>query len=428
MPRTIFFSWQSDTPASIGSEFIEQTLEIALSTVTEDAQIERAIRDEGMMVDRDTKGVTGIPPIVDTIFDKIDRATIVVPDLTFTGKRRDGRPTPNPNVLVEYGWALKALGYTRIIPVMNIASGEPTLETMPFDMRHLRHPKCTYDLPDDASEEQRGRERARLACSLAAEIGAVLRSDDLGASGAEAPKSPFPAAEPKEGEARFRRRGEPLGEAANGLAITLAEGPAMWLRVMPEAAQRKPWLITELKTLATSSSHFILPFGNEAFSRYESDQILAEDGFGIYVLRIPPGPSPCIVFVFRTGEIWAIDAYHLVVNNVIPVVEPYFISAFDNYTKFMREQLHISPPYQWVAGIEGVRGRAIEVPLHAPGQVLIAGARGACMSDTVVIKGTYAEGANPRTSLRPLFAEVYDRCAVQRPDWMDDFTWPPMRY
>jgi hypothetical protein len=70
MPRTLFFSWQSDTPASIGSEFIESALEAALASVSEDAQIEKAIRDEGLMVDRDTKGVTGVPPIVDTIFDK----------------------------------------------------------------------------------------------------------------------------------------------------------------------------------------------------------------------------------------------------------------------------------------------------------------------------------------------------------------------
>jgi hypothetical protein len=103
------------------------------------------------VVDRDTQGVPGVPPIVDTIFHKIDSATIFVPDLTFVGKRIDRRPTPNPNVLVEYGWALKSLRYTRIIPVMNVAFGEPTPETMPFDMRHLRHPKCTYSLPTRAS-------------------------------------------------------------------------------------------------------------------------------------------------------------------------------------------------------------------------------------------------------------------------------------
>jgi hypothetical protein len=166
-------------------------------------------------VDRDTQGVPGVPPIVDTIFTKIDAARIFVPDLTFVGKRIDGRPTPNPNVLVEYGWALKALGYTRIVPVMNVAFGEPTTATMPFDMRHLRHPKCTYNLPGGAGDKQRRSELARLVSSLAAEIGDVLRREGLRSQNEI---SPFPAAEPKDGQARFRPSGAaPLVVARNGV-------------------------------------------------------------------------------------------------------------------------------------------------------------------------------------------------------------------
>jgi hypothetical protein len=253
--------------------------------VSEDAQIEKAIRDEGLMVDRDTKGVTGVPPIVDTIFDKIDGATIFVPDLTFVGKRRDGRPTSNLNVLVEYGWALKALPYTRIIPVMNLAFGEPTPETMPFDMRHLRHPRCTYDLPEGASDEQRRGELGRLASSLAAEIGTVLRSEGLRSTDADL-KAPFPFAEPKDGQARFRPNRE-LGKA-NGLPVTLAEGPAMWLRVMPAFGSGKRWLGTELKGLATASGPVLFPLGSEGFRKFDFGHVFAADGFGIYVIRIPP--------------------------------------------------------------------------------------------------------------------------------------------
>jgi hypothetical protein len=103
MPHTVFFSWQSDTSERIGSAFVEQALGLAVAALAEVAKIERAIRDEGLMVDRDTEGVPGVPPIVDTVFDKIDHATIFVPDLTFIGRRIDGWPTPNPNVLMEYG-------------------------------------------------------------------------------------------------------------------------------------------------------------------------------------------------------------------------------------------------------------------------------------------------------------------------------------
>lgn len=351
MPHTIFFSWQSDTPARIGSDFVEEALGLAVLRLAEDAKIERAIRDEGLMVDRDTQGVPGVPPIVDTIFDKIAVATIFVPDLTFVGKRMDRRPTPNPNVLVEYGWALKGLRYARIIPVMNVAFGEPTAATMPFDMRHPRHPKCTYCLPKGASERRRREELAKLAGSLGEEIGTVLSSEGLRT---KAERPPFPAAEPKDGQARFRARGEPLGKAGR-FSVTLADGPAMWLRVMPKfALTAEPWPVTELRNKAPAPN-VLSPLGIEAFGVFESGHLFSQDGFGIYVHRSPPNPSPSVAFVFRTGEVWGIDAYHLGFHNVIPFVEPYFIAAFENYTAFLRRQLQVPPPYRPCARIVYVR-------------------------------------------------------------------------
>jgi hypothetical protein len=419
MPHTLFFSWQSDTPAKIGLELVEEALGLAIAALAEDAEIEKAIRDEGLMVDRDTQGVPGVPPIVDTIFDKIDAATIFVPDLTFVATRIGGRPTPNPNVLVEYGWALKALTYARIVPVMNVAFGEPTPETMPFDMRHLRHPKCTYNLPEGASDEQRRTELARLVRFLAAEIRDVLRNDDLRA---QAQRAQFPASEPKDGQARFRARGEPLGTAGRS-PLMLAEGPAMWLRMMPQFDPGRQWLGTDLEALITPGSPRL--FGSEAFGSYDANHMFSNDGCGVYVCR---EPISCVVYLFKTGEIWAIDAHHLRVHNVIPVVEPYFIAAFENYTAFLREKLQIAPPYKWIAGVEGVQGRPIEIPRRVPGQLMVDGPRGSCMAEFIVKEGTHVEGAKPSASLHPFFAELYDSCNVKRPDWMNDWTWPPMRY
>jgi hypothetical protein len=96
MPHTVFFSWQVDTETPGGRNFIERALERASSQIGQDTTVEEAVRD--LAVDRDTKGVAGSPPIVDTIFRKIDQAAVFVPDLTFIGRRPDGRPTPNPNV------------------------------------------------------------------------------------------------------------------------------------------------------------------------------------------------------------------------------------------------------------------------------------------------------------------------------------------
>lgn len=120
MTTSIFFSWQSDTPTKIGRNFLRKALEEACEEIVAESSISEALRDE-LVVDSDTKVEAGQPPIADTIFKKIDAAAVFVADVTFTAKRVDGRPTPNPNVLIEYGWALKSLGHSRVISIMNDA-------------------------------------------------------------------------------------------------------------------------------------------------------------------------------------------------------------------------------------------------------------------------------------------------------------------
>src|SRR5271157_4655677 len=125
--NSVFYSWQSDTPTKEGRNLIEQALKTAVARISNDATVEDAVRED-LEVDKDTKGVPGSPPIFNTILAKIDKAAIFVPDLTFTGSRTKGGLIPNPNVLIEYGWALKSLGHSRIIPVMNEAHGAPSQE------------------------------------------------------------------------------------------------------------------------------------------------------------------------------------------------------------------------------------------------------------------------------------------------------------
>ena len=115
------------------------------------------------------------------ILKKIDYATIFLADLTFIGKRPDGRPTPNPNVLIEYGWALKSLGLSRMLTVMNTAFGEPTRESMPFDMAHLRFP-ITYNLPAGAEDEHREAERNNLEKILGEALKTFFASDEFKAT------------------------------------------------------------------------------------------------------------------------------------------------------------------------------------------------------------------------------------------------------
>ena len=81
--KTIFFSWQSDTPEQIGRKFLREILEEVCKEVASDASINEASRNE-LKVDSDTQGEAGHPPVTETIFNKIDNAAVVIADVTFT--------------------------------------------------------------------------------------------------------------------------------------------------------------------------------------------------------------------------------------------------------------------------------------------------------------------------------------------------------
>lgn len=129
MARTIFYSWQNDLEKKTHRNFIENCLKAALSSLEKDAHIY-------MEYDRDTNGVNGSPDITNTIFDKIDKSVLFVCGVSITNSNYNGRKTPNPNVLMELGYAANKLGWDRIICLFDINTG--TIEELPFDLRQKR--------------------------------------------------------------------------------------------------------------------------------------------------------------------------------------------------------------------------------------------------------------------------------------------------
>lgn len=190
MPHHIFFSWQSDAPTLTGRNLIERALERAIGILAADADIDPA--DRQLAVDRDSIGVSGSPPLVETIFGKVDRATAFLSDLTYIAERADGRRMPNPNVLLEHGWALKSLSWRRVISVMNVARGHPDEHPLPFDLQHFRRP-IFYDCPDDADEDARRAAREGLTCQFESALRAILDDEVLRAERVPAaPAEPHP--------------------------------------------------------------------------------------------------------------------------------------------------------------------------------------------------------------------------------------------
>ncbi len=142
----VFFSWQSDLPNSTTRGLIQSSIDAVV----------KGLRDTVLIIaDRDTKGLFGSPDIVQTIFEKINECDIFVADVscvaTYHPLDKDGseterlKATPNPNVLVELGYAAHTLGWDNIICIMNddySLGGE-----IPFDLEH--HRLTRYSLVDN---------------------------------------------------------------------------------------------------------------------------------------------------------------------------------------------------------------------------------------------------------------------------------------
>ncbi len=155
MPSVVFYSWQSDLPNSTNRSFIQRALEKAARSIGADDTVKVE-----PVIDRDTAGVPGSPDIAATILQKIDDCEVFVCDISIVNARSRKRPTPNPNVLIELGYALKSLGWSRIVMVFNLA--EAPIEKLPFDLRLKR--VITYK--SRARETDRVPERQRLASTL----------------------------------------------------------------------------------------------------------------------------------------------------------------------------------------------------------------------------------------------------------------------
>jgi hypothetical protein len=189
MKLSIFYSWLSDLLNSTNRGFIEKALEAAIKSL--EGQLDAKL---ALCVDRDTQNVPGTPDIVSTIFRKIEESQIFIADISIihppapaagvaphptgglsgltqpappAGVSQEDRPkrTPNPNVLLELGYAVKHLGWEKVICVYNEANGH--VNELSFDLRTRRI--LTYSL-------SKGQDKADQRKSLAAKFVDAIKS------------------------------------------------------------------------------------------------------------------------------------------------------------------------------------------------------------------------------------------------------------
>ena len=141
---SVFYSWQSGAHDKENRYLIGGCLQDAAKQLARDG-----IR---MRVDQDTRDAAGSADIPSTVFQKIEAADFFVGDLSIINPDVEGqRKTPNPNVLLELGYAAHVLGWERTVCVYNTRFGK--VEDVPFDIRHRR--MLTYDSSGDLQAVKR---------------------------------------------------------------------------------------------------------------------------------------------------------------------------------------------------------------------------------------------------------------------------------
>jgi len=174
--QTVFYSWQSDSPPKANRNFVQTALKRAIEAV----KAKESIAVEPVF-DSDTRNVAGAPKISDTIFNKIDASSIFVADVTIIRRTagttaRDRKALPNPNVLVELGYALKALGDERLVLIANTSFGR--IEDLPFDLlgrRTIPYTLSEKDLENSADGQRTRRQvRDQLQGALETAIESIL--------------------------------------------------------------------------------------------------------------------------------------------------------------------------------------------------------------------------------------------------------------
>lgn len=268
----------------------------------------------------------------------------------------------------------------------------------------------------------------------------------------EPEERPFPAIEVPNGLSRFRGPDDPLGVFDDilplrhdkfGKPVWLSHGPAMWLRVMPSEDIRKKFDAEKLKAIANSHPALV-PLSSTMYYG-ETFHVLAQDGYGAYAPignRTPQADDQFIAdqekerlrvddkifsadlttFVFETGELWGIDIYtlrRLFGRGIPPIVEKSLRLGLMGYAGILK-RLGVRPPYKWIAGMEGIEGESICVPVIPDSFYAHSEGRGKCTVNSVTAEGLYKKGVSPAKTLAPFFRNLYEACNVDRPEWLND--------
>ena len=238
----VFYSWQSDLPNPTNRRFIHDALEAAAKAIRDDDSI-----DIDPLVERDTQNVPGTPDIVDAIFSKIVDSHVFVGDVSIINRGSKFRPSPNPNVLLELGYAIKVLGWDNILMVMNTDYGMPA--KLPFDL--LTRRVITYSYPKE--EGERSKERKQLQKKLEAHLRAILNAVEEKTYSVESTIQTISTTTPGGGIREARRFMEQIVTQIDDVnpKYTDADTPEDWADEFVDALEKSKEIAEQFTTLVS---------------------------------------------------------------------------------------------------------------------------------------------------------------------------------
>lgn len=296
----IFWSWQSDYSPKTCRHFIRDALVDAIAQVAEEAPVDDADRPE---IDHDTKGERGMADIAATILNKIADAAVFVADLTPIAQSPEGKWLPNPNVMIELGWAMHRPGWERVIGILNMASGAK-VEDLPFDIRQRR--VVTFALSEAADKKTRAAVRSKLTKELkeALRINLEDRADDLATS-----VTISGVAAKSDNYSIWASAGDTLTHSdafggARRQTVAVSDVPRAYMRVIPLGWKNDAPSVSEIAKLNQSES-VEAPSDSATSGNFGA----TEEGYVRYWITGGQAPneicsSNMTMFFTDTGEFW----------------------------------------------------------------------------------------------------------------------------
>jgi hypothetical protein len=408
----VFYAWQSDTLQRHNRFLIRMALAQAAARISNDVATRTTVR-----IDSDTEGVLGQPPITETILKKIETCDVFAPDLTFVATTDGGKLVPNPNVMLEYGYALRARDHSIMMPVMNAAHGPP--EKLPFDMGHLRHP-MQYRLEPAAKNA----ERRTVRKDLSDKFETVLRAMIAATPAKPKDEKPFTPARAANPPAFFFEPSEVLAEfgiyESERQRFRFDSSKAIFLRLFPAYAEQLT--IGRAKVKAVFATRKPCPMSRTIGG------LPAENSYGSIIFdAIGNSSISGMTQGFPTGELWGLNSqqFHVTARHgfggdaeeldylSMVSVEKLFVRTLENYVRIAVEQYQLRPPFVVEAGATGLLGVFAAVPnAEIQRGELVGPFRSLSFEKSCVLEDIHAH--QRADVLRQFFDEFYDLAACSR--------------